>query len=268
MARNQKIKSKLTDIFLNCQVLSLLILSCTIFLPNCYRNQQSEAFLRKFLFEEGGAYTLLGDKPITDMLVFTGSIKDIDLTGLSCESLNNLSFIEDSTLEEWQSCKQQLKNLHLKNFLFLEGKCPTDPTYSWVALVNISKTLEIIHSHQALFQKIFPKFELIDIMKQIANPESSFYQTLFSDHYLSGLLHGYGDENSCAFADERMRSKLKIDSKKINKPIDHTSFPLPTYAAIENDPTKLTYEKQRLEIKKAYEKGHILKTTFALLEGR
>lgn len=231
-----------------------------------------EAFFRKFLFEEGGAYTLLGDKPITDMLIFTGLPKDTALNTVSPESLQSLTYVDDDTFEQWKEWKKFMKDLRFKNFLFIEGKCARDSTYSWICLINIPKAVKIIQDHELAFRKIIgdQPLDSLDIIHRLTDPKSRFLEAVFSDHYLSGLLHGYGEENSRIFAEgflkEKLHTVLEQPQVSAENSMTHEYFPLPTYAASKNDPMQAKYEKQRKEIQNIYRGGNIIDITLKFLQ--
>lgn len=257
-------------------IISCLVLFSIIFFVTHSQKQQSilvEDFLNQFLFEEGGAYTLIGNKPLTDMLIFTGSQEDISLDHIRSDSLEQMVYIDDNSLNRWNAWKKFSKNFRFKNFIFLEKRCPRDPTYLWVVLINLPKTLQVIQSHPKLFDKIFSgdNLNIKELTTQLMDPHCNFTDALFYDHYLSGLLHGYGEENSRIFADRaknKQSDAVPLSSYEPNKdPITDQSFPLPIYAVAGVDSMKSEYEKQREEIQAIYKNGTLIDVTLKFLKG-
>ena len=205
------------------------------------------------------------------MLVFTGSADDIALGTVSSAALESLSYVDDHTLEQWNAWKKFIKGLTFENFLFVEGICPRDPTYSWVALINIPKTVEMVQRHEIEFRKILRDQHLdsATIIRALISPQSKFLEAVFSDHYLSGLLHGYGEENSRIFSearhDETAHLTLTLPTEIMEGPVTYKQFPLPTYAACAKDSMKLKYQKQRTDIQKVYHDGDIVNITLKCL---
>jgi hypothetical protein len=248
-----------------CQVLFFVYL----FLTSCssLKERRAEEFLRKFLLEEGGIYTLLGDKPVTDLLIYTGTEKDISLEGLSAESLETVQYVEDSTFENWKAWENFSKNLNFKNFRFIERPCLRDPLHTMYLFVNLEKLKELLRNYKNTFQReLGTNFEIEEVLRELDNPASSFWSAVFMNHCLSGLLHGYGEENCAYFADMMKNETQPTFSEEFIGPIDEKNFPLPLFATRSHDAVIQKYEKQREAIKQIYKGSDFFQKTVQILE--
>jgi hypothetical protein len=243
-----------------------------LFLASCSSNHSTassaEEFLKKLLLEEGGAYTLIGDKPVTDLLIFTGSENDISIHGLSEETLQSLEYVEDHTFENWLSWKKLAETLNPKRIIFAERPCLLDPLHTMYLIINVEGLKDVHEKHRSSFRNIVGiDYEFDQVLKEINNPNSIFWNRSFEDHYLAGLLHGYGEENSRHFQKVMNREITPRFSKDFEGEITTENFPLPVFALSENDPATEKYQKQREKIKKIYRKNNFLKVTLKLIEG-
>lgn len=250
-------------------ILCTFLFLANLFLGSCSSNDRSgsEEFLKKLLLEEGGVYTLLGDKPITDVLVYLGSEHDISLEGLSDESLQKVEYINDHTLENWNSWKTFAKDLKLTNFRFVERPCLRDPLHMIYLFVNVEKLRDLLQQHSPLFAtELGMHFEIERVIGELDDPESTFWNGAFSNHCLSGLLHGYGEENSRHFLDIVKDETPPHFSEKFEGPITQDHFPLPTFATSSNDAVVEKYRQQRKTIQEVYKKRDFFRTTMKLLQ--
>ncbi len=239
-----------------------------VFLTACSSEteNESEAFLRKILLEEGGVYTLLGDKPITDLLIYKGGEESISLEGLSRESLEKIEYGDDSTFKDWNSWKKFSKKLNFKNFRFVERPCLNDPSYVMYLLVNIETLKKLLQEYNSLFSnEILKNFNIDQVINELDNPKSIFWNEAFKNHYICGLLHGYGEENSAHFK-RIMSGEIKASfSEKFEDSITQDNFPLPIFAVADNESMVKKYRQQRSHIQKIYRDKNFLKTTLEFL---
>jgi hypothetical protein len=226
--------------------------------------KQSEAFLTKLLLENGGIYTLFGDKPITGMLIFCGNPEDLSLEGLSEETLRNVIFVEDYTPENYASWKRFSKGLKFTKFRLIEQPCANDPLQLSYMLVNLNNVRNLLQSHQKTFQEHLKMvIDAEQILQQLDQPSSAFWSTVFKDHYLAGLLYGF-DEESIRQFDKTIRSS-SVERNRFSD--DHSgfvsieSFPLPVYAIFPGDTRLTEYAKQREQIQKLYKGRDFMEVT-------
>lgn len=229
--------------------------------PQDIETAKIEAFLTKLLFEEAGIYTLFGDKPITDICFFIGDETDIWLDGLSQEAMKQIVYIDnDALLENWNAWKKYAQSIPFKEFCFVEVPCPTDPLHVLYCLVNVNRVREVIQENELDF-KVRGGIDFGNIKREIRNPKSAFWNSMLHDHYLMGLLHGYGKENSSYFTKLLEGKESPHPFETVEGPFSIENFPLPIYAHTPNDSISRKYQQQREEIKKIYENKNFLDVT-------
>ena len=228
--------------------------------------QKPEEFLRKFFLEEGGIYTLLGDKPITDLLIYTGTEKEICLEGLSAESLRKLEYIEDHTVEMWQKWKQFSKQLKFRDYRFIERPCLGDPLYTMYLFVNLEQLKDLLQKHKEVFcAEIGRDFDIETIMNELENPISFFWNEVFANHCLSGLVHGYGERNCRYFLQMIQEGTRPIFSDQFEGPVTQENFPIPIFAMSDDSMVK-KYQQQREAIQQIYKNEDFFRKTLSLLQ--
>lgn len=227
-------------------------------------DEKIEAFLTRFLLQEGGIYTLFGDKPMTDACFFIGAEKEISLDGLSEEALQRVVYVDHkSLLDNWLAWKEYARSIPLKVFCFVEVPCPTDPLHVLYYLINTVRVKEVIEENKEEF-RTRAGINGDNFLQDLQNPKSSFWHNILADHYLMGLLHGYGKENSDYFIQVLEGVEPANLSEKFHftqGPCTLDNFPLPVYASLEADPVRDKYEEQRETIKKNYKNRNFLRVT-------
>jgi DNA-binding ferritin-like protein (Dps family) len=224
-----------------------------------------EAFLSEFLIENSAAYTLFGDKPMTEMGFFTGNQEDIRLDFLSEEDLKCIEWIDNSaSLKNWQQWKEYIQSMKIKNFCFVEIVLSEDPLSTYYFLINFKAVEKIIKDNLNEFENKFG-LNAKNFKEELKNPQSNFWKNCFSDQYLMGLLYGYGKHNALYFLERTKQSKLPEHFEIMQGPYDIDHFPLPTYGSLPDDTYKNKYIKQRQMIQKEVKKNGILKSVLKKL---
>lgn len=224
---------------------------------------KAEEFLEGFLFQESGCYTLFGDKPITSMLIFRGKMEDSSLEDLSSEALKTLAFVDYKTAENFEAWKKVSKKLHMHNFFFVDIPLQNDPTCSSVYFVNIEETKKVFEEYFDLFHAKLKISNWEILLHELKKPNENLWNVLFSDHYLAGLLYGFGQENIETFC---RKDKNRIFSESFEDVASKRNFPIPIYAISKKDKTSSKYREQREKIKKKYKSKRILEVTLQTLE--
>jgi len=245
-----------------------LFICANIFFSSCSSSRsESEAFLKKLLLEEGGVYTLLGDKPITDVLIYQGSDQEVSLKGLSAESLQRVEYIDDHTVENWKSWKNFSRDLKFNGFRFVERPCIRDPLHMMYLLVNIEKLRDLLQRYSDVFSaEIGEDVEVERVLNELDDPKSDFWNRAFANHHLSGLLHGYGEENCHHFMEVVTEKAIPVFSEKFEGPVTQENFPLPIFAASSDDAVTRKYQQQRKKIQEIYKRGNFFSTSVKLLQ--
>lgn len=221
-----------------------------------------EEFLNELLFQEGGCYTLFGDKPMTSILVYKGKPEDFSIEYLSKEGAKEAFFIDDRTAENFDAWNRFSKKLHFKNFFFVDFCHPDDPTCNFIFFVNIKKTKKIFNNYRNLFHKIIGSLTWEEMLLELKRPNLRIWNVLFKDHFLAGILYGFGEENCKAFCD---LPDKRFFSQLFEKKASKSDFPIPIYVISEKDLTSKKYQKQREKIKKNYKNKSILDVTLRAL---
>jgi hypothetical protein len=239
------------------QILILCILvfsACTTKRPaiDVEERHKIQSFLNRFLFVEGAVFSLFGEKPLSAMLIFTGN--EHILAGLSEEELETTVFIDDSIREDWQAWKHFAHRVPSKNFVFAERPCLRDPYHVLYFLMNVERVKEILHRHHLAFQtKTGARFDSDKVVHEFGNPRSSFWSQVLADHYLTGLLFGYGEENITHFLDRITDQEGDRQfSDEFDASATPTKFPIPMFAISSEDKTAARYREQRKRIQSEY----------------
>lgn len=234
--------------------------------PQDIEREKIEGFLSQFLLEEGGIYTLFGDKPITDICFFIGTSEDISLEGLSDEAMKRVVYIDnESNLENWNVWKKYTQSIAYKQFCFIEVPCPADPLHVLYVMLNLKEVKKIICQYEKEFWSRIG-VNLQNFEEEVKNPKSFFWKKILTDHYLMGLLHGYGEKNSIYFGKLLENLGSPIPFTELRGPFSPDNFPLPVYASSQQgDSKKRSYEKQREKIKKIYKNKDFVEVTLKRL---
>ncbi len=231
----------------------LFLTACTSSPPTKQNSPEAQRFLEKLLFEEGGVYTLFGSKPLTDILVFHGKETDISLSDLSEDSLKEMTYINDQTtdyLDAWKKFSQQVK---WNKFRCFERASPFDPLHVSYFLLNVDNARDVYKKYQTLFtKKLGRKISFNQALEELEDPHSFFWETVFADHELSGLLYGYGEENIETFGKPSSAKAQFTEDVQSYAKINSSHFPLPIYAVSKHDTTTRKYIKERKKIQQIY----------------
>jgi hypothetical protein len=218
-----------------------------------------QAFLNHFLFIQGGVYSLFGDKPITEIFIFIGG--EADLMPLTEEQLKTALFYDHSLADNWRAWKRFTEKLHTRRFIFAEHPCNSDPSQVTYLLLNVKRVKEVLEKHRLAFQsKTGYLFDTDKVIEEFRNPTSLFWEQAFSDHYLAGLLYGYGEENISNFLDHNQDGKRE-SSDQYDPFATAANFPIPRFAVSAQDKTSARYREQRKTIQAVYQDKDIVDVT-------
>lgn len=224
--------------------------------------EQVQAFIKQFFLEGGAAHTLFGEKPMTDILIFCGTQEDICLDGLSKETLENLTYEEDFTFDHWAAWCKFLKQTKFKNYIFITKQSRFDPLYLIYGLVNIEQFKKVFSKYEQDFKKIDSSITFSRAMRELEQADSSFWDAVFNDHYLRGLLYGYGETNARHFSEIISMNQTPA---KFSARVTEGTVQLPTYAVAGVDAQEEFYKKQKETIEKIYKNQDLIEVTFKRL---
>jgi hypothetical protein len=183
-------------------------------------------FLENVMIREDGLFTLLGSKPITQFDIAETLIETEE--EILREYEQSKDFLEkcrqdpehfhsdNMQLPDYEVYREKcLKNRHAlrfidhkklwENWLKEKGGIST-PLYRLTyrkdqgMLINILNTLFILKKYYSDFSRMTEmEFDIQTILDSINDPESKFWDEVFKNHYLFGLLMGYGQKNAYLF---------------------------------------------------------------------
>lgn len=260
-----------------------------------------EYFLNLLLFENYGAFVVLGSKPICMMPLFDTERAEIlwqqKLASMTEEERNNwdriLKELEQNGISEnpkflrnpykgWLAWKKINNRLDSARFLlFIRPETAGLSCYD-LFFVDIPKVALTLIENYDYFRKISGmEFDPFSILYEFENPESKFWNKIFQmdNHLAKGLLFGYGRKNALLFENQfkhlENESPLskKIMSINISPSIEKDiklgqgnlkNFTIPYFRAIDRDEVR-KYQEEKKEIEAYYRGKDFLKTTFELL---
>lgn len=238
------------------------------------------------MIRNAGLFTLYGSKPVTEF----------DIEGTIDETEEELQrsyrelkvFLErsrdpakmelptyDNFLEKWIKNKALLRPHNHLN-LWKEWKNHNvllDPKYRIISrkapsgngsiglFVNIPNLVYVLHHYHSEFSKrTNADFSPSEVIHEIEDENSNFWGLVFQDHYLSGLIYGYGEKSAYLFdwsqkylstaqEERKMFFATYPESTPIQPMIDIFALPLPTYFYFGvTDSAHMIYEHERKQI--------------------
>ncbi len=168
-----------------------------------------DRFLRYITIDEEGLYTILGSKPITEFRVpqVQSEHERRTLYNAMPEEFRDkilfLNFNNDTEIrtlwEKWIKIQAKYIGKHFNVIL--------DEKMSVGFLVNIPLVIYILREHYSDFSEVLnAEFDPYVSAWEIGQTNSNFWNTIKKDHYLMGLLFGFGEKNAKFFQWEMDRS--------------------------------------------------------------
>ena len=216
----------------------MVIVVLTVVLLNIFLNSKKKQeipvihkdsitlFLENMMIREDGLFTLLGSKPMTQFDI-TGTLSETE-EELKQEYEEAKAFLEKCkqdpehfhsdvmTIPEYKEFREKcLKYKHAlrfhqhkklwENWLHEKG-CISNQIYKLTSrednglFINIPNAIYILEKYYADFSEITGfKFDVNTILDSIDDNASTFWNMVFKNHYLFGLIMGYGQKNSYLF---------------------------------------------------------------------
>jgi len=225
-----------------------------------------EEFFYELLIEEKGIFVLFGSKPM--VLTHVSSYKVHD------PSASLLTTIDTSV---WEKVKERCE---VENYVMI--KKPTqDPKIHDLIFANRTNIILTLQENHQTFKDILghdfsPMKEAFDL----ENFDSPFWNQVFNNHVLTGIILGYGQAN--AFFFDRWSSGSESTDHKIagyetapfdfpkddeilEKEFSFENIPLPAFRALSTDTTVEKYIQERKRIRQAYQKRDPLIVTLKKL---
>lgn len=242
------------------------------------------------MIREGGLYTLVGTKPITIFKVHPEAPKpsSIDDKTYSKDRLNQSS--EDSSNHAvlkhlkydtlWKAWEKETIPVNPYNYMIVTRKSSYSDRLIGV-FVNVPNTTYTLSSNYEIFSKGTKlNFDPSTIITEIGSDSSEFWKKVFQNHYLLGLLLGYGKQNSFIFdwlhsipndfqniATQRQNEDpMKVASLKHKKKIKVQDLILPQFCYFNIHDEKIAvYRKERELIVKEFKKSQFKQKVLAYL---
>lgn len=255
-----------------------------------------EAFLRALIFEEDGAYVLLGDKPLAITGYFDNCEED-EVLPMFFRNYWKLNWMLRRGYETWE------KYQHLffsKKFILKAIKTPNNNLVV-ISLINREAFSRKVNQHLDDFRTILgTTFDPFELLEKHLKEDREIFEVIKCHEGLFGILLGYGRNNAWLFherartyydpytftlsinprpakpfqsiQEERAFYAKKLQRFPPSKKLRSLSFlTLPYFLAdLESDETKDLYQKyckERQAVLKAYSGGDFLKVTLKKLEG-
>jgi hypothetical protein len=214
-----------------------VILGCSAILLNIFfisKKQQETLppkdditlFLENVMIREDGLFTLLGSKPMTlfdiaqtfpeTEVEFKEAYEADKIFLEKCRTDPEHFHTDTMTLPEYREYHDQyVKNKYALRYrdhkkLWESWMCErgpiSTPLYRLTSrkkfglFVNIPNTLSVLKKYYTDFSQLTQtKFDVDTILDSIDDTESPFWNAVFKNHYLFGLIMGYGQKNSYLF---------------------------------------------------------------------
>lgn len=240
-------------------------------------------FLKNVMIREGGLFVLMGSKPMSTFPIDNGYPETEEeskkyyveyLTLLKKENSSSLLTYEDfsekcknnihlHTRSLWDTWQKRMKNYVGPRYQFVVRKSPFGQGRQGGLFINIPNTLLTLKCYYQEFAEIYgAPFDPEQVLNEIGNENSSFWEHIFQSNYAQGLLLGYGRNNSFAFSWQITNhlSFFPITNKEqqveplLKSSITLSDLPLPPICVYSvGDRVLANYKKERKEILKQFQ---------------
>lgn len=247
-----------------------------------------ESLFSHLLFYEGGAYTLMGSKPIS-FVTFSEIPEKEKQEFISFSAHPVIKDMLDFS-ENW-SVWERLKNQYtMPRFLLFQRSPPSfSPAEKSVFFVNIAAAVGILQKYYQKFRAAVDQdFDPFDIIFEIQDTDSAFWSKIFAREDLFGILLGLGEENSWFFVKVKAWQEQETPNEtgqkgeflaSLSKQTPGSNsfstfdslFPLPSftcYAEEESSNLIRRYENERSRIKKIYQGKDVVQITLDRLTSK
>ena len=236
-----------------------------------------EKFFSDIMLQESGIYSLLGSKPLTMIVLdLTPEEKIREIVDQMSEE-EKKEFISWDTHydlpENWQKWEKISSRYPIRNYLLFKKSRKDDPLFEDIYFINIRETAFVIEENYDLFKRfIIDDFDPLEVVFEIGDERSTFWNTVVHNSTLLGILFGFGRKNSQCFDwkywslpennepmrsfTDSLRSTFSSNIKDF-KTISIGHFGLPCFASFSpkgKDEVIKKYENERKMIQKHYKK--------------
>lgn len=227
--------------------------------------QNLEKFFEQMLLRDQGIYVLFGSKPMMSTWVSNKTHEEEinDFKKWPEEMKIKALFMERNFKYEWWDNVKDKVNM--KNYLIIKRKT-IDPKIDDVLFINIKNTIKILSKHYSLFKEIAGvDFNPENIIFEIKNENSSFWDQILKSQILQGIVFGYGKKNAIFFDSwakkqnsKRDQGDLTVDQHEFTadqenikmclaqyNSINYNNLPLPLFRYVPKSHVIDKYKKER-----------------------
>ena len=250
-----------------------------------YHDKLIDDFIMHAMIRNYSLYTLFGFKPITaihvpDVLTEEERKRAYDnLPDWKKKEIPYNKFLvsQIDTKTQWIAFKKKIEQLNIKEYFFVEY----DKEYDAVLFVHKPSLLYILIKYHDQFKKeLNEEFDPLEKIEELKSGGSKFWDKIFKNknHYLMGLIFGFGEKNSRFFQLEQDKT---ISIKRVNHvPIKEIKTLMKDKLCIENlclpmfisylleDEMLEDYRKKRETIIKYMKGKELTQEVFFLLESK
>ena len=240
-----------------------------------------EKFFKDIMLDQSAIYTLCGSKPMTTINIHYHSDEEVLawFNQLSEEKKKNAIVIEDYDLpQNWEKWEKIRLHFPISRYLFFKRTNPEDPKFASLYFVDVAKVALTLQENYAIFNREtgfkFNPFEVVIAMEKW----SEFWDKVFGNSTLVGLLYGFGLKNSSSFtwkyADhpedcDRFCQSLKsyFSDKPTFGKLTVSQLHLPIFASFSDGKDEVIekYKKEQEAIRREYQGKDFLNYTLQKL---
>jgi len=255
-----------------------------------------EEFFQEYFLGGPTIYTLFGSKPISGKFLTYATLDEIKASTLLFLDHANIQgeeregilqeavecWLEDNFTKNWEKWVCFYKTQPNTPFLFV--KRPTLSKLLWSGdIANVQETIWTLQKHYDLFRKeTGTDFDPVAVTLDFSNEDSPFWRQVFSNHLLTGIVHGYGYKNAYFFD---LLMKHSVESKKdsplpFGKTAEHSTgktsysidgLPLPWFRSFRlpfnDDPVLERYKQERKKIQSKLNEDNFFEAVLLQLLG-
>lgn len=240
-----------------------------------------EKFFKDIMLDESAIYTLCGSKPMTTIDIHYHSDEEVMawFNQLPEEQKKNSVVIEDYDLPgNWDKWEKIRERFPMSRYLFFKRTNPKDPKFASLYFVDVAKVALTLQENYAIFERETNlKFNPLEVAVAMEKwPE--FWDKVFGNSTLIGLLYGFGLKNSSSFkwkygdhsetCDGFCQSlKSYFSDEPAYGRLTVSQFPLPIFASFSEGKDEVIekYKKEREAIRREYRGKDFLNLTLQKL---
>lgn len=169
-------------------------------------------FIQEFFSTDEMVFTLFGSKPMAGRTICLATEEESQrvyeqlIKGFTedkkLEVYKNLhEYYEDFDLDvNFNKWMERRKKDRLSPFLF-RSTYSENKKYIHIEMINIREAAWTLEKNYAVFQReVGTAFNPVEVVMDFENPDSPFWKKALTNHYLLGILYGFGERNAYFFS--------------------------------------------------------------------